>query len=521
MSLAPSIVSADREAVRRGGFPAFIELAAKHVLPGGRYIRGWHHRLCAEHFEALYDGRCTTLVVNLPPGHMKSVLFSVLGPAWIWSQQPDYVFMCASYDPTVANTFAEAHKGLCLTPWFRERWGDIVVSTDAVGEFWTTHDGFRLSTSVQTGRGIGRHCNMYIIDDPIKTQAIDRGKGAVLEAQRRWFRNTVITRGKVGGDQRICLVMQRLHEEDLSAHLIETYADDPGFVHLSLPYRFEEDRRCVTSIGRDLRTLPNEELWPAGKKTNDVKRFVREEGGWNGATFRTQYQQDPAGGQNKVFRSETFRPFPPNAPKLAECISVMSIDPTFTGSERSDLMAVEVWGYARGAFWCFYADACVRGFVDAFETIKRIRAIWRTTYVVIEASANGFALIELFEKSMPGVVGNRPSVSKMARAKAASHFFAAGRVHFDKSAPWYDEKARDLVRFPGGAHDDRVDTTSQAILWLSQNFDGCTQLTDAMAGWREEMMAPNPEELPIASPSVAFGYAAGVAMLGRVPWSMK
>jgi hypothetical protein len=79
------------------------------------------------------------------------------------------------------------------------------------------------------------------------------------------------------------------------------------------------------------------------------------------------------------------------------------------------------------------------------------------------------------------VVKEPADKSKKWRASAASHYFTAGHVHFDKRAPWYEEKARDLIRFPAGEHDDRVDTTSQAILWLARTYGANATMAEAMA----------------------------------------
>jgi len=483
--IVPSTVSIDRELVRRMGFPAYVELAACHVTGLETFVPGRHINVIAREAEAFYRGRSSVLLVNLPPGVMKSVLLSVLLPSWIWTVEPEYVFMCASYEQSVASDLAGKARDLMLTKWWRDRWGDLVVGGDdgAVSEYWTTHDGFRLSTSVQQGRGIGRHCNMYIVDDPTKTQAIDDGKGAILAKTKRWFERTVLTRGKIGKAMRVLVTMQRLHEDDLSGHIVGQFKDSKRFRHISLPWEFEPER--ATDV--DWRTVAGEELWPEAAelgKREEIERLVAAQGGKTGSVYRAQYQQDPTGGDDKPFPAETILDYT-GAPPFRETMSAIVVDPTFTGEERSDLMSVDVFGFKDGHMWLYYSEAVRRGFKDAVDAIKNIRSVWPAHHVLVEGSANGHAILETLDDVIGGLVKVKPQGSKMARARAASYHAKAGRFHIDKRQAWAAEKERYLVRYPGSDHDDPVDTVAYGINWLHQEYGSSVQFNDAMTAIRE------------------------------------
>src|SRR6516225_3807831 len=61
--------------------------AGWHVLePERKYIHSWHLDAVAEHLEAIAAGILNPprLLLNIPPGSMKSLLVSVFFPAWIW-----------------------------------------------------------------------------------------------------------------------------------------------------------------------------------------------------------------------------------------------------------------------------------------------------------------------------------------------------------------------------------------------------------------------------------------------------
>ena len=77
----------------------FIREAWHVVEPNSTYIHGWHLDAIAEHLEAITDGRINRLLINVPPGTMKSLLTSVLWPAWEWGPKgrPSLRYLTSSY----------------------------------------------------------------------------------------------------------------------------------------------------------------------------------------------------------------------------------------------------------------------------------------------------------------------------------------------------------------------------------------------------------------------------------------
>jgi len=488
MDSAPSVVSADREAVRRAGFPAFLELAGPHVPGIQRYVKGRHQIVLAEQFAALVAGECEILLCNVPPGHMKSTIGSVMGPAWLWSQNPAYPILCASHSDTLVNHLADTTRGLLLSPWYRDRWGEMVVDGGAKKYLTTFAGGYRLAGTVRGGSLIGRHGAMFIVDDPLDPNANDSVAGKNLDNAKSWFRQKVLTRGKINYPLKVALYMQRLHLEDPSGFLLDAYRDEPYFRHVNLPYLFEPDRKNRF----DWRARAGEELWPEANKRSEMQRLAKGSGGELGEVFRSHAQQDPSSGSDKIFDAQHFGDFA-NAPRPEDCVLVISVDPTFTGKHTADDVALEVWGYYSGHFYCFYSEHSKRGFAATVQAIQVLRATWKAHYILVEEAANGAAIVETLKPSMPGVlaipVAGGPS--KANRARAASHHFTAGGVHFDKNAAWYPEKARLLLRFTGlaGGIDDTVDTTSQAILWLAAQCGSMAGFDDAMAEIGPELRA--------------------------------
>ena len=61
----------------------------------------------------------------------------------------------------------------------------------------------------------------------------------------------------------------------------------------------------------------------------------------------------------------------------------------------------------------------------------------------------------------------RPGNDKAMRLRDQTIAFENGRVLFPKEAPWLAEYLKELAAFPGGKHDDQVDSTSQALEYLT------------------------------------------------------
>ena len=89
----------------------FIRQSWHIVEPGAEYFHNWHVDIIAEHLEAitygveLADGsHYNRLLINVPPGMMKSLLTSVFWPAWEWGPKnmPHLRYLCASHSQDLA-----------------------------------------------------------------------------------------------------------------------------------------------------------------------------------------------------------------------------------------------------------------------------------------------------------------------------------------------------------------------------------------------------------------------------------
>ena len=208
-------------------------------------IDGWAMRAIAEHLQAVTDGQIKRLLINVPPGFSKSLLTNVFWPAWEWGPRglTHHRFISASYKETLATRDMVRCRRLVRDPWYQQRWPvEFAADQDQKTYYENTRTGFRFATGVR-GDLTGFRGDRIIIDDPHSV------KTAESEADREealfWFTETLPTRFNTD-DSALVVIMQRLHERDISGLIISELGDD--YVHLCLPMRFEEKHRSYTIV---------------------------------------------------------------------------------------------------------------------------------------------------------------------------------------------------------------------------------------------------------------------------------
>lgn len=249
-------LKADRQACL-AHFYMFVRCGWKHAF-GQQLVDNWHIAALCYHLQALWEGTLFTadgepadvLVANLPPATAKSSVSMVLYPAWCWLRDPSAGLWFASFSQDLCDRDSMDCRRLIGSDWYQERWGQgygIVEDMNTKRLYHNSRGGWRLAASMGARVGFGRHPRLIGIDDPhspeMAASEVDR------QAAIEYWRNKIATRGVSIGVKRF-IAAQRLHEEDLSAYVLE---DQVNVAHLCLPMEFESDRKCATRIRyRDL-----------------------------------------------------------------------------------------------------------------------------------------------------------------------------------------------------------------------------------------------------------------------------
>src|SRR3984957_11524752 len=289
----------DRERATRS-FRQFVRQAWAIIEPHTPFVPGWHIGAIIEHLEAVTHGEIRNLLINVPPRHMKSLLVSVLWPAWEWTRWPERRWLFSSYAATLSIRDSVKCRRLIESAWYRARWGHVFVLTgdqNAKMRFDNNRSGYRLSTSVG-GAVTGEGGDRIICDDPHKVDEVE--SDTVRKAATDWWDVAMSTRVNDPKTSAMVIVMQRCHQRDLSGHLLEK----GNFEHLCLPAEYEGPSR-VTSIGfSDPRTQPGELLWPERFGPTEIADLKINLGSYAAAG---QIQQRPAPAGGGIFKRHWFR----------------------------------------------------------------------------------------------------------------------------------------------------------------------------------------------------------------------
>lgn len=480
----------------------FVRQAWHVIEPGQPYIHGWHIDFICAHLEAITDGveleggeTYNRLLINVPPGAMKSLLTSVFWPAWWWGprNEPHKRFLCASHSQSLAIRDSTKMRRLIASQWYQERWGDRVQLTGDQNQktkFETTATGFR--EAVAAGSITGSRGDVVIIDDPHSVEGAS--SDAMRQSTIEWFKEAVPTRLNNPKTSAIVVIMQRLHEEDVSGVIIN---EKLGYDHIMLPMRYEPGRAKRTLLGvDDPRTEDGEMLFPARFPEEVVERDERVMGPYASAG---QFQQNPEPrGGGIVKRAWWQRWDKPTYPPFDYVVA--ALDTAYTEKEENDPSAMTVWGVFTGGDQVARITRSVNRHDEAMQMAERAYSTEHPRAMLIFGWAERLELHDLVEKvretvgsygvdhlliedraaghsvaqELRRVYGyddfgvqlvNPGKTDKVARLYAVQHLFADGLVYAPER-PWAEMVINQVAQFPKGKHDDLVDTTSMAMKFL-------------------------------------------------------
>lgn len=453
------LLAVERELCRRS-LAAFAKRAWHILEPATPLKWGWALDAICQHLEAVTDGRINRLLMNVPPGTMKSLLTAVIWPAWEWGPRglASNRFISTAHKQDLAVRDNMKCRRLIQSDWYQELW-PITLTSDqnAKTKFENDRTGFREAmafTSMTGARG-----DRVILDDPLS--ADDANSDAALLAAELTFLEALPTR--VNNDRSaIVVIMQRLHERDTSGLILSRGLP---YVHLMLPMRFEPDRRCTTEIGfTDPRTEEGELLFPERFSEEQVLELERTLGSYAASG---QLQQRPVPRSGGMFQRSDFEiveaapaggtecrawDFAASAPKPGK-------QPDWTVGLRMKYVGgiFYVMDVKRGRWAPSDVERVLKNTASQDGTSVRIR-------MPQDPGAAGKADAATKVKLLAGYAVKVEPVSgdKATRARPASAQAEAGNVKLVRG-DWNDAFLDEVCIFPNGQHDDQVDAFADAL----------------------------------------------------------
>lgn len=397
------------------------------------------------------------LIVETPPQHGKSITITESFPSWYLGKWPDRRVIEVSYNSDTADRFGRRNKekveqvGGAL-------FGIGIGNTGKSSEFSIAYSSGAESKGQMISRGIlsgvtGNPANLMLIDDPIKTREEADSETHRNKVWDEWL-NSLKSRFAAGA--KVILIMTPWHEDDLRARILAT---EDNVRRIRIPVEAEED----DPLGREVGEALCPELGKGQKWLQQFKAsYVASDRG-GARAWAALYQCNPVvEGGNLVQRSWWKWYDPKQITQFAT--QMISVDATFKASSTSDFVSIQVWGKLEGNYYLRYCMNSRLNFPDTVNAIMMIRSLYPEAWtILIEDKANGSAIIQTLQRSIPGVVGVNPQGGKVARVNAVSPAIESGHVFLPEGAPWVEDYLRQWSEFPAGKHDDMVDASSQCL----------------------------------------------------------
>ena len=419
----------------------------KYTKPN--YQANWHHEKITSALERVASGECTRLIIQAPPRHGKTELASKRFPAWYLGRYPENQVICATYNGDYALDLGRDVRNIMAGRDYVRLFPDGGLRQDsrAADRFNTTQSGAYISAGVGTAL-TGRGAHLGIIDDPFKDRQ-EADSERRRETVWKWYTDVFYTRLMPGAS--IVLMNTRWHEDDLTARILEA-AESSGEVWEIL------DLPAISDDGMA--------LWPEAYPLETLHK-IRDTLGPR--SWLSLYQQRLTAEDGEYFKREWFRYYR-EAPKNLNFYLVGD----FAISEDGDFTELGVFGVDTLGnvyvvdWWSGQTDASVWT-----EKIMQLIRDWKPLFFIGENDNIRKTVLPFLRREMRkrrqfvAVETLSSSGSKMMKARSFQAMQSSGVVYWPHT-DWAEAAIDQMLKFPAGKHDDKVDVCGVFGRWIDK-----------------------------------------------------
>ncbi len=346
---------------------------------GSKFEVAEFHKELASTLEKVAKGEITRLIINIPPRYGKTEIAVKMFIAWSLAKNPKAKFIHLSYSDALALDNSSLTKEYVQSDSFQSLWPIELKKDSQSNKKWYTNSGGGVYATASggaiTGFGAGSG-GAIIIDDPLKPD------DAVSEVKRSFINNRYNTtiRSRVNSrDVPIILIMQRLHEEDLSGFLLDGGSG--------------EDWHHLKIAALDENNVP---LWE-NKHTFEELEAIRQADRY---TFSGQYMQEPAPLEGGEWRKDWFQII--NKAEVPNNINwEMFIDGAYTKDTKNDPTGIQISG--KGEDGNLYILKSIDKYLEMPELKNFISSFVLScgvtiNLILVEPKASGKSLVQLLRR---------------------------------------------------------------------------------------------------------------------------
>lgn len=443
----------------RRSFYEFSLEAFKVLHNGEPLIVNWHiEYLCNElqkEAERIISGkdRKQHLLINVPPRTLKSELVNVFFSVYLWILDDSIQFISSSYSASLSISLSVQARRLMESDWFREHFPNVEISKDenTKSKYTTPNGGLRYSTSTG-GTVTGMGADVIVIDDPQNPQLARSEKER--ENANIFFNETLRSRLNKPDKGVFIVIMQRLHENDLTGMLLNTDADN--WKHICLPAEYSENVKPS-----DLKDFYiNGLLFPQRLNLSTLNSFKIGLGSYG---YSGQYMQLPSPADGGILKPQWFKP----TDELPITTYDFFLDTAYTDKSYNDATAIMCATYHNERVYIKKVEEVRLEFPELIKYIQDFvesNGYTNQSRIYVEPKASGKSIIQQLKRNtgLNVIEDKPPTQDKVSRVASITPIIEAGRVYYKDSRsiePFLDQCAA----FPNAVHDDMVDTLVMCV----------------------------------------------------------
>lgn len=454
-------------------------------IEGAEFEVGPHIAVICKTLDRVISGEIKRLIINIPPGYLKTVLGVWMFIARGLAINPAAKFIHASYSDALVQENSARVRDILACEAYSTKWQrDLREDTSGKGRWLTEMGGGLLArssggqiTGFRAGTLQPGFTGAMVLDDPLKPD------DALSETARKKINNRWHTtfKSRLGDENApVIVIMQRLHDDDFSGYLLRGGAGCKWH-HLMLPVDIDNSQAYPDQFSHGVpipHGLPDGPLWPRKHSAEKIRELKYDE-----YTYAAQYAQRPMIGGGAIFKEDHFRSYM-DLPQLK--YRKIWADTAQKDKERADYTVFQCWG--AGANGKAYLLDQIRARMEAPELLKTAQAFWdkhktatrpangTLRAMAIEDKSSGTGLIQQLRRTAIPVqeIPRNKGQDKYSRALDVVPFFNSGMVEIPNDAPWLLDWKMEMLAFDGrgGGHDDQVDPTMDAVAEICSGSGG-------------------------------------------------
>jgi predicted phage terminase large subunit-like protein len=455
-----------KERLKRS-FHLFAKESFKVLHNGQELIDNWHIKYLCDILQTEaerivnHEPRNKHLLINVPPRTLKSELVNVFFSVYLWTLDDSIQFISSSYASTLSIALSVQARRLILSDWFKEHFPEVELSVDEKqkSKFSTPNNGLRYATS--TGGSItGMGGDVIVIDDPQNPQHARSDKER--DNANQFFNETLRSRLNNPTKGMFIVIMQRLHENDLTGMLLELEPNE--WKHICLPAELSQDVKPLHLSDYYDKGL----LFPQRLDNNVLESFKIGLGSYG---YSGQYMQLPSPADGGILKRDWFNinklPILDTKEQPIRITWDFFIDSAYTNKSYNDATALMCCGYHNNNIYVKEVKAVRLEFPELIQEIKSFTSnngYSHSSRIFIEPKASGKSITQQLkrETGLNVIEDKPPTQDKVSRVSAISPVIESGRVYLNDGR-YIDSFLNECAAFPNGTHDDMVDTLVMAL----------------------------------------------------------